>query len=283
MQSNEVTVSGAPPSGRSASISVVIPCYRCLASIDRALSSVAAQTLQPLEILLVDDASNDGTLEHIRGLERLDETGRIRVIPLRQNAGPAGARNRGWDLAKGEFIAFLDADDSWHPRKLELQWNYLREHPQTVLSGHAIARGSNGPSPVVGSLIARQISAHRLLFSNPIAPTSAMLRRELPLRFREGHRHMEDHLLWMNIAFQGHTVACINLPLAYQYKAPFGEGGLSAQLWLMEKADLNNYLLLQQSEKLGAQWLLLLWPWSFLKFLRRLLITAFSSLSAKNQ
>ena len=271
-----------PPAQRL-SVTVVIPCYRCRSTIERALSSVANQTHLPAEVLLVDDCSGDGTLEKLYELQRSHECGWIKIIALPRNVGPARARNRGWDSAKGEFVAFLDADDSWHPQKLQLQWNCMQAHQETMLCGHAVARASSAPNPDIGGFTTRPISSTRMLFKNPIAPTSAMVRTSLELRFRDGHRHMEDHLLWMEIALGGHAVTRMDACLAYQYKAPFGEGGLSAQLWSMELADLRNYLLLQQSGNLRSFWLLVLWPWSLLKFSRRLLIAAFPALLSRQK
>lgn len=94
---------------------------------------------------------------------------------------------------------------------------------------------------------------------------------------------MEDHLLWMEIALHGYAVTCLDARLAVQHKAPFGEGGLSAQLWSMERADLNNYLLLHRSGKLSMPWLLVLWLWSLAKFARRLGIAGIPFLLAKQK
>ena len=302
MTSPDISADTTAPPNRRLPVSVVIPCYRCRDTIERALASIEAQTQQPLEVLLVDDCSGDGTLELLHELSRRHErletfhksletfhesletfhdSDWIRVIALPGNVGPASARNIGWDMAAGEFIAFLDADDHWHPQKLQWQYRHMQQHPQTALCGHALARTSAETDQEIGEVSMRPISARQLLFGNPIAPTSAMLRKELPLRFREGHRHMEDHLLWMEIALRDYSVTCLGARLAYQHKAPFGQGGLSAQLWSMERADLNNYLLLHQSGKLHIPWLLVLWLWSLIKFARRLVIACVPFLLAK--
>ena len=76
-------------------VTVVVPCYRCANTIERAIASVAAQTLRPNELLLVEDASGDGTLEVLLALQRRYEEW-IRVIPLELNAGAAFDRNAGW-------------------------------------------------------------------------------------------------------------------------------------------------------------------------------------------
>ncbi|QTN30415.1 glycosyltransferase family 2 protein [Rhodoferax sp. AJA081-3] len=119
----------------TAPVSVVVPCYRCAATIARAVSSVAAQTLRPAEMILVDDASGDATLQQLHTLQA-QHGPLIRVVALAANAGAASARNAGWNLATQPYIAFLDADDTWHPQKLEIQYRYMQQHPEVALSGH---------------------------------------------------------------------------------------------------------------------------------------------------
>lgn len=108
-------------------ISVVIPVFNGAAFLAEAVASVQAQSLRPDEIIIVDDGSVDGTPELIRTLGEA-------VRSCRQpNAGPAAARNRGIELARGAFIAFIDADDLWCEGKLESQARRLRGDPALQL------------------------------------------------------------------------------------------------------------------------------------------------------
>jgi teichuronic acid biosynthesis glycosyltransferase TuaG len=123
----------------SASISVIIPCYRCSETIERAVDSIAQQTLLPSEVFLIEDASNDNgkTLQFLYLLQKkFQDKFKIEVIPLATNSGPGTARNAGWDKATSRYIAFLDADDAWHPQKLEMQFNWMEAHPEVSLTGH---------------------------------------------------------------------------------------------------------------------------------------------------
>jgi len=253
------------------SVSVVVPCYRCARTLPRAILSVAGQTLRPLEILVVDDASRDESPEAIE-LERAT-LGRdpVRLITLDVNRGASSARNAGWDAARGDFVAFLDADDEWHPRKLELQYAFMLQHPDLVVSGHAHAFATPPEIPD-GALRWRMLTCRELLWRNRFVTPSAMVRRDAPLRFRDGQRHMEDHLLWASIACSGGRIAFIDAPLAILHKAQFGAGGLSGQLLAMERAELGNYRLLWAHGAFPAWQLPIFWLWSWARFVRRLML-----------
>lgn len=111
-------------------ISVIVPLYNKERFIERALSSIISQTLQPNEIIVIDDGSTDGSASVV---ERLNNP-LIRLI-RQSNGGPASARNRGIAEAKGSMIAFLDADDEWHPTWLEKGMSVYREASQTTPVG----------------------------------------------------------------------------------------------------------------------------------------------------
>ncbi len=91
-------------------ISVVIPAYNSQGTIERAVRSALTQDYDPIEVIVVDDGSEDRTAEVVRSIA----DGRIRLV-RQPNAGPAAARNRGIGESRGEFVAFLDADDEWIP------------------------------------------------------------------------------------------------------------------------------------------------------------------------
>lgn len=98
-------------------ISVIIPAYNAQAYIAKAIRSVQAQTFSNFEVIVVDDASTDATAAAVH--ELCAEDARIRYARMEANAGPAASRNRGLDLAQGEWVALLDADDRFHPDRLE--------------------------------------------------------------------------------------------------------------------------------------------------------------------
>ena len=226
------------PGAEAAPVSVVVPCYRCADTIAAAVASIAAQSLPPAEVLLVEDCSGDRTLEALREVAAAHAEGWIKVIALPANGGPSRARNAGWQVASQEYIAFLDADDTWFPAKLELQIAALRADPAIALIAHRMVvreRGLAPPAlrrPVRASVIGRR----RLLLNNPFPTASVVLRRDLPFRFDENYRRVEDFLLWAQIAFSGYRCAKINQTLAAWHKPNYGAGGLSEDLAAMHSA-----------------------------------------------
>lgn len=264
--------SGAPP---SASVSVVVPCYRCSKTIRRAVTSVAAQTCRPLEVILVDDGSGDDTLETLLDIQRQYGDTWIKVIPLKVNAGASAARNAGWDIAAGELVAFLDADDAWHPEKIRIQHEFMATHPEFTLTGHGHRQLDEVPavhSPV-GQVTHDVVSYNTLLLSNRFITPSAMIRRDVPFRFQSTKRHMEDFHLWLTVAANGHPIAILGAELAYIFKAPFGELGLSADIVAMEKGELDCYWKLHGEGQLGILPTLALSAYSCTKFLRRIAVS----------
>ena len=255
------------------SVSVVIPCYRCTRTVERALVSVAAQTAVPLEVILVDDGSLDGTREVLLALRERHAPGWIKLVLLDKNVGAASARNAGWDQATGRFIAFLDADDSWHPRKIELQHAFMASHPLVAVSGHRHIQAQRAPEhESLGTSSFQNVPAFYVLMKNPFITPSFMVRREFPLRFLAGRRHMEDHLFLMQVKAAGGRIAKINLPLAFIYKNIFGDSGLSADLWVMQHCELENYRLLCEQGHISPLAFSFFRLYSWLKFFRRVVI-----------
>ena len=110
-------------------ISILVPAYNAQDTLRDTLRSAAAGTYRNIEIIVVDDGSTDGTSAIAE--ELADRDPRIRII-RRENGGPSAAQNSGFAVATGEYIARLDADDLWHPSKLEGQIDFARDYPDTA-------------------------------------------------------------------------------------------------------------------------------------------------------
>jgi glycosyltransferase involved in cell wall biosynthesis len=261
-----------------ARVSVIIPCYRCTNTIGRAVDSVLRQTRSSTEIILVEDCSTDdgATLAVLYALKAAQGDVQILIVVMERNAGPGGARNAGWAMAQGDYIAFLDADDSWHPRKLEVQLAWMQAHPVARLTAGRSALLTAGQSPhdFVLPATARLVSGAALLRSNCFPTRTVMLRRDVKLRFDPAKRYAEDYLLWLRVVLSGMPSYVIDLPLAYTYKAEYGASGLTANLWKMELGEIDTYLQACADGLISKLACYALVFYSLLKFVRRLVLCA---------
>ena len=257
------------------SVSVLIPTYNSEQTISRALSSVFAQTLQPVEIIVVDDGSVDNTVSVVQQFSSQLKPDFLKLVKLDSNQGCSYARNVGWDMACGEFLAFLDADDSWHPRKLEIQATYMLKHSEFTLTAHrCLCLSEHNTLPTLSeNWDATPLSVWKLLmFFCSFFTSSVMIKREIPYRFDPCKRYGGDRLLWLQLVLNGYKAARIESPLGYQYKAPYGEKGLSSHLWETEKSQLGTYTKLRQMGLLNRAEEAALKAFSFIKYISRVWI-----------
>ena len=159
-------------------VSVVIPTWNGRRYLPSTLESVFAQTYPAWEIVAVDDASTDGTVELLRGYGE-----RVRVIARTTNSGTADVpRYQGVEAARGELVALLDGDDQWEPDKLERQVAFMREHPEVPLSHHYVrlidAEDRPGAIRHEGIVPPTGPCARELLVRCFICTSAVMVRRE---------------------------------------------------------------------------------------------------------
>lgn len=225
-------------------ISVIIPAYNSGSTIIETLESVAAQTYLDYEVIVVNDCSKDNTVEVVERWMREQKEARSKMqdagscdsrwtlLQLSVNGGPAVARNAGIAAAKGEWVAFLDADDMWFPEKLEFQSRLASQHPEVVLwcadctgfsegepidrcqvakllcdSGDApssLPAATQQPNNTVTAL--REITLEELGFHNPIATSTVLVKRAVLGTvggFDPQFCGPEDYELWLRVAAYG--------------------------------------------------------------------------------
>ncbi|MBO0887436.1 MAG: glycosyltransferase family 2 protein, partial [Acidimicrobiales bacterium] len=188
--------------GERASVCVVVPAHNAAATLGPALASVAAQTLPPAQVVVVDDASSDDTAAVAR-----DAPLELEVIPTEGPLGPAGARNAGTARAVGEWVAFLDADDVWHPRKLETQLEAARRQPGTVIVASDWVRGT--PPTPTGPVGMRVLGTGDILSLNRFQTSTVLVRRDVLLSvggFDPTLDGAEDWDLWLRASTLGPVV-----------------------------------------------------------------------------
>jgi glycosyltransferase involved in cell wall biosynthesis len=201
------TVADADGGPRAADVTVVMPAMNRAHLIGRALDSVAAQTVRPLEVIVVDDASTDTTVDVAR------EHG-ARVIALEVNGGSGPARNRGIEEARTEWIAFLDSDDEWHP-----------DHLERVLAraeGHVLVAGpgSSSGGRLLGNPWRRDVELEPLDLLAPgdmVCTSGTIVRRQALLdagAFRP-LRRAQDLDMWIRVLALGRGLALAEPTFTY--------------------------------------------------------------------
>ncbi len=200
-------------------VSVIVPAYNAAWCVGRAVDSVLAQTWRDFELIVVDDGSRDGTAEILAGYGAA-----VRVVS-KTNGGLSSARNAGIAAARGEYVAFLDADDWWLPGKLERQVALLDSRPSLLFcstttlvftpEGRRLADWCCGAEkrPALQSTALQSIFAANAHVAG--SGSAVMARREAFARaggFDESLRSLEDIDMWMRLAALG-GYACIDEPL----------------------------------------------------------------------
>lgn len=178
-------------------VSVVIPCFNGERHLSAALASALAQTRPAAEILVIDDGSTDGSAALAAAFGPP-----VRVVRQR-NQGESVARNRGFDLARGDWIAFLDADDVWHPDKLAAATALIG--PGVVCVHTAYYKFGDASGVVDRSSLpasARYRPAY-LALHNFLLPSTALVRRDVRARFPTRTRHGEDLIFFLELLREG--------------------------------------------------------------------------------
>jgi glycosyltransferase involved in cell wall biosynthesis len=254
-------------------ISVVIPCFNSATTIERALRSVDHQTTKPHEVLIVDDASSDSTVSVVEHYARTSPLN-IQVTKQSVNGGPSVARNAAWDIATGEFIAFLDADDQWHPQKLEMQIAAFELNPEASMctNGYVFNSQPSRWDPIKASEITYQRNSFwKYAIANRSATPTVMFRNTVTLRFPTDQRHAEDYYLWLlSSKVLGPTVH-IDQVLTFCSNPAYGGQGQSGRFLAMQKAELSGFRKLKRLGYLSEIEYSVIASWSCIKFVIRMI------------
>ncbi len=184
-------------------VSIVIPLYNADDYIEETLLSIANQTYKNYEVIVVDNASTDASIDIVKQVaEQFDQ---LKLIRCEKNSGgPASPRNIGIHNAQGDYIAFLDSDDVWYPNKLQTQVDYVLDGSYNFIC--STARLIDDDSAYLSAPVNNQdrhYGVKRELFSNRIVTSSVLVKRSLlgDFTFDESQDLVtcEDYFLWLNL------------------------------------------------------------------------------------
>ncbi|WED22038.1 glycosyltransferase [Vibrio sp. JC009] len=225
-------------------ISIITPCFNPdNGAMKGALSSVFIEGPLTYEHLVIDDGSSEADWSLVSNL--ISPLPNVSVCRLNENSGPAVARNKGIELAKGRYIAFLDADDIWHPDKLKKQITFMQEAGTTLCytAYEIIDQQGN----IIGCRsVPKTLTYKDLLKCNQIGCSTAIYDTKLiGKQYFENLRRHEDLTLWLKIAKTGAKIAGLQEPLV-QYRV--GASSVSSNKWKVLKYQWKIY---RECEKLG--------------------------------
>ncbi|MDP8966064.1 MAG: glycosyltransferase [Cyanobacteriota bacterium] len=216
-------------------VSIIVPVYNGETTIQETIESVLNQTFRDFELLIINDGSQDATLEVI---DRIQDP-RVKVFSY-SNSGVSTSRNRGISLASGEYISFIDADDLWTPDKLEAQFNALQANPEAGVayswtdyideSGQVVRQGPhfNCNGDAYAKLLLSDFVGSG---SNPLIRKQAFIEVG---GFDESLSLAADWDMWLRLAARYQFVAVPSIHILYRQV----DGSMSSNVWRMEAESL---------------------------------------------
>ena len=203
-------------------VSVVIPAHNCAKVICRAVDSALMQDV-PLEVIVINDFSTDD-LNSV--MEKYKDDKRVRYFINEKNLGASGTRNKGVSLAKGEFVAFLDADDLWREGKLRRQLELMKKTGAVLCTTARELVDTEGKALGRTIPVKEEISYRELLRHNSITTSAVLVKREVAAEFPMHHEDShEDYIMWLEI-LQKYNFACgINEALTVYTVSTTGKSG----------------------------------------------------------
>lgn len=257
--------------GKLTTISVIIPCFNSEQTILRALNSVINQTYQKFEIIIVDDGSIDNTKDLIESFLK-DKKVRYKYI-YQKNSGPSTARNNGVQNAIGEYMAFLDSDDEWHLKKLELQMKIIKE--KNLLFLGSTYTYDDLKDEKIEKVELKKFNFKKLIWSNKFSTPGVIIKKSF---FEElggfdiSMKYAEDYDLWLRASLKEGLYLVVTPKLFRLYKAAYGNAGLSSHMYPMYKGELYLLKKLKQEKSLNMVEYFVISSYVLFKFIRRYII-----------
>lgn len=213
-------------------VSIITPLYNKEKYIEKTIQSVQAQTYTEWEMIIVDDCSSDAGAEIVKRYSEADS--RIRYYKNETNMGAARSRNRAVELAKGHYIAFLDADDLWKAEKLETQISYMEQEKCAFCYSACEVVDENGNKSGKVRYVPEKVDYQLLLKGNPIPCLTVVLDRSQISQIEMKQIGHEDYVLWLDILKEKKYAHGINKILASyrEYGSSLSGNKITAAKWM---------------------------------------------------
>ncbi|GAB6467778.1 MULTISPECIES: glycosyltransferase family 2 protein [Bacillus] len=212
-------------------VSIITPVYNSEKYIGQTIQSVLSQTHENWEMLIADDCSSDNTAQVINAFQ--DE--RIKYFKLDENSGAAVARNQALEKARGKYIAFLDADDMWKPKKLEKHLHFMLENQVGFsFTGYEILKEED--NKIIR--VPERLNYSQFMKNTIIGTLTVMINKDIVGDIRLVNvKKDHDSMTWAKILRNGHLAYGLNESLAYYRKV---EGSISNDKFKAAKNHWNN-------------------------------------------
>ncbi|QCX53880.1 glycosyltransferase family 2 protein [Elizabethkingia sp. JS20170427COW] len=258
-------------------ISVIIPAYNVEKTIEKALTSILRQEYDTeFEIIIINDGSTDNTEKVVHDFIAKNPEATF-IFLQQENKGVSATRNAGLKIAKGEYIALLDADDEWYPEKTKKQMHYLEDKNYTIdfLASCRNHEKIKFPYRINPKNNLAKITLKKMLIRNIAQPSTVIFKRDVMDSsgfFDEQQRYAEDANYWLRIS-KSCNMYILNedLTLTGSGKKSFGVSGLSANLWEMEKGFRKNLKEIYQNHRLNLGEYIFFFAFQRLKYYWRLI------------
>lgn len=203
-------------------VSVIMPAYRCAETIQKAIDSALKQDVS-LEVIVLNDQSPDH-LDEV--MKTYADQVQVRYEHNERNLGAAETRNRGIQLARGAYVAFLDSDDWWEEGKLKKQFAKMQETKAVLCSTGRELVTPEGKLTGRCIGVKEKITYRDLLFHNSINCSSVLMKTEVARAYRMEHEDShEDYILWLKILKQYGYACAVNEPLLKYRLTASGKSG----------------------------------------------------------
>lgn len=247
-------------------VSVIIPMYNSESTIEKTLMSVLDQDYKNIEIIIINDGSNDNSKILVENFMGIHTSYKFRLIN-QENSGVSKARNKGIMEAKGEYIAFLDSDDLWESNKISIQVDIMNKNKDIFLLSTLLTNNKKKKS--TGKC--KDIGFNKLLFKNYFMTSTVVIRSEVFETmdyFNTEKSYSEDYDLWLRISKKFRTSIYMGKLTTYSED----NKGLSSNFLKMQLGEYQNYKELYRDKSINFYIFILIVIFSNIKFLKRIIM-----------